>query len=228
VSVNLVKAPAHGFWIQTHTGMAFDLSDPHPSMFRIEDVAYSLAHQCRFTGHCSRHYSVSEHSRHVARMVKPEWRLAALLHEVEEAYIGDLSSPFKALLRSFPGGDSALGCVVAPIKRAAQLAFDLDLYQHSSYSALRRLDIPQMRDRGHAIKQVDLRMLATERRDLMPADPDWGASWFAATGHPKPEPYEWGLSHSDGYNGMGLAFTPEAEVAMFLADFQIYGGTNVG
>lgn len=211
-------APGHGFWIQTRTGVAFDLSDPHPSMFKIEDVAYALAHQCRFTGHCSRHYSVSEHSRHVALSVaevNPEWALAALLHEVEEAYIGDLSSPLKALLRN-NGAGRALAGIVGPIKRSAQVAFNLDLYQRSTYSHLRRLDIVQMRDRGHAIKQADLRMLATERRDLMPLLPDWGPSWFATTGHPAPEPYAWSIP--------GQSFGLEDEVTAFLGTFAAYGG----
>ena len=225
IGPSTAATPSHGFWIQTHAGIAFDLSDPKPHMFRIEDVAYALAHQCRFTGHCARHYSVSEHSRHVARMVKPEWALAALLHEVEEAYIGDLSSPLKALLRN-NGAGRALAGIVDPIRRTAQIAFGLDLYQPSTYSALRRLDIVQMRDRGHAIKQADLRMLATERRDLMPALPDWGASWFAATGHPQPMPYEWGLSLDDCYCGAAFANSAEAEAALFLEAFKEYGGSQ--
>lgn len=207
--------------------MAFDLSAPHPSMFRIEDIAHALAHQCRFTGHCSRHYSVSEHCRHVARMVKPEWRLAALLHEVEEAYIGDLSSPLKALLRN-NGAGRALAGIVDPIKRAAQIAFRLDLYTGSTYSNLRREDIVQQRDRGHAIKQADLRMLATERRDLMPAEPSWEGAWFAATGHPQPMPYEWGLDLDRCYCGAAFANNPEAEMRLFLEDFYVFQADNGG
>jgi len=49
------------YWIQTHSGKRFDLLDPAPEMVDVGDIAHALGMICRFTGHCSRPYSVAEH-----------------------------------------------------------------------------------------------------------------------------------------------------------------------
>lgn len=88
-------------WIQTYSGLKFDLINPHPSMVNIEDIAHALANQCRFNGHCKDFYSVAEHSVYVATFVNqthPELFLDALLHDGEEAYLGDIVTPLKPLL----------------------------------------------------------------------------------------------------------------------------------
>lgn len=66
------------------------------------DIAHSLAYQCRFNGHTNRFYSVAEHSMLIASYVDKqregqnlELRLAALLHDAQEAYIGDIIEPIQ-------------------------------------------------------------------------------------------------------------------------------------
>lgn len=86
-----------GAWIETASGVRFELLNPQPEMVRIEDIAHALANQCRFTGHCREFYSVAEHSWHVARESEPEDMLWGLLHDASEAYITDLSRPLKHL-----------------------------------------------------------------------------------------------------------------------------------
>lgn len=66
----------------------------------INDIAHSLANQCRFTGHTRRFYSVAEHSFHLASEFVENWHnkeLAAyaLLHDASEAYLSDIPRPFK-------------------------------------------------------------------------------------------------------------------------------------
>ncbi len=84
-------------WIQTHSGLAFDLAHPSPEMVRIEDIAHALAHLCRFTGHARVFYSVAQHSILVSERCADEDALWGLLHDGSEAYIGDLAKPLKGL-----------------------------------------------------------------------------------------------------------------------------------
>ena len=85
-------------WIQTYTGVEFDALNPRVEDVNIEDIAHSLSMQCRFTGHCSRFYSVAEHSVHLCDyfMLEPKTALEALLHDGGETYFcGDVAKPAK-------------------------------------------------------------------------------------------------------------------------------------
>ena len=66
----------------------------------LSDIAHSLAHICRFVGHCKRHYSVAEHSLFVADILKRQGypaaaQFAGLMHDAHEAYCGDVVTPIK-------------------------------------------------------------------------------------------------------------------------------------
>lgn len=90
--------------IETHRGGRFDLSDPDPDDVHIEDIAASLAHTCRFGGHCNQFYSVAHHSLHVSRELpsdNPRLQLLGLLHDAGEAYLGDIPRPLKAQFEVF-------------------------------------------------------------------------------------------------------------------------------
>jgi hypothetical protein len=96
-----VKMARAGDWIQTFTGGAFWPLDPRVEDIRIEDIAHALSMLCRYNGHCTRFYSVAEHSVYVSRLVAPEHRLAALLHDASEAYLADVPRPVKPLLQGY-------------------------------------------------------------------------------------------------------------------------------
>lgn len=87
-------------WNQTHTGLKFWLTDPKPDTICIEDIAHSLALQCRYTGHTKTHYSVAQHSIIVSHIVPQELALSALMHDAAEAYIGDIAKPYKDLVET--------------------------------------------------------------------------------------------------------------------------------
>ncbi len=87
-----------GNWIATHSGKRVYLEDPQPQDYCIEDIAHALSNTCRFTGHTPHHYSVAQHSILVSRVVPDGFKLAALLHDASEAYLGDISRPLKNLL----------------------------------------------------------------------------------------------------------------------------------
>lgn len=65
--------------------------------FSIEEVAKVLSHVCRYRGHVPRMYSVAEHSILVANLCPPKHRLWGLLHDVAEAYLGDVPTLEKQL-----------------------------------------------------------------------------------------------------------------------------------
>ena len=84
-------------WITTFVHKKkFDLLNPNPDDIHIEDIAYSLAHVCRFTGHVRRFYSVAEHCMNMTLNLPKELQLAGLLHDASEAYLNDINSPLKS------------------------------------------------------------------------------------------------------------------------------------
>lgn len=90
--------------ITTYSGRILDLDFIESKDVCIADIAHSLAYQCRFNGHTSSFYSVAEHSVLLADLVQVDSRvqnltrrMAALLHDSAEAYIGDITSPVRRL-----------------------------------------------------------------------------------------------------------------------------------
>lgn len=87
--------------IRTYTGKVFDLAILDPESICIEDIAHALSLTARFGGHLEKLYSVAQHSFLTAAHVGSEIKLAALLHDASEAYLGDMPSPFKKMMPDF-------------------------------------------------------------------------------------------------------------------------------
>lgn len=90
-----------GGWIHTASGKKWYLAAPRWQDVDIHDIALHLSRICRFTGACSRFYSVAEHSYWVSYVVPPRMAMAGLLHDAHEAYVGDCSRPLKQLLPDY-------------------------------------------------------------------------------------------------------------------------------
>jgi hypothetical protein len=83
-------------------GGFFDLLNPEVNDYDIEVIAHSLARINRYTGHfVTDCYSVAEHSVLVSLAVDPRYALEGLLHDANEAFTGDVSSPLKRLLPDY-------------------------------------------------------------------------------------------------------------------------------
>lgn len=89
----------------THSGKVIDLDFVRPNDVSSKDIAYSLSFQCRFNGHTKRFYSVAEHSLVLRDLVREESgiqnlnrRMAAILHDAAECYLGDITEPAKGRL----------------------------------------------------------------------------------------------------------------------------------
>lgn len=123
------RAPARPrAWQRMLSGRRLDLLDPSPLDVEMEDIAHGLARVARWNGQTlgPNAFSVAQHSLLVEEIVgriAPEAgvpvRLSALLHDAAEYVIGDMISPFKAVL----GGE--YGVVEERLERAIRLRFGL-------------------------------------------------------------------------------------------------------
>ncbi len=94
-------------WQRMLSGRRLDLLNPSPLDIEIEDIAHGLARVARWNGQTGggQIFSVAQHSVIVAEILKiiepaapARWLLFALLHDGPEYVIGDMISPFKAVL----------------------------------------------------------------------------------------------------------------------------------
>jgi 5'-deoxynucleotidase YfbR-like HD superfamily hydrolase len=99
-------APARA-WQRMLSGRRLDLLDPSPLDIEIGDIAHGLARVARWNGQTrgDHAYSVAQHSLLVEDIFRamhpdapPHRLLAALLHDAPEYVIGDMISPFKAVV----------------------------------------------------------------------------------------------------------------------------------
>ncbi len=88
-------------WLQTASGLAFDLEAPEAEDVDPYDIAHALAYLCRFGGRAQHFYSVAQHSVLVSYLVPEEFALAGLLHDGAEAYVGDLARPVRRMIHGF-------------------------------------------------------------------------------------------------------------------------------
>jgi 5'-deoxynucleotidase YfbR-like HD superfamily hydrolase len=94
-------------WQRMLSGRRLDLLDPSPLDVEVADIAHGLARVARWNGqtHGAHIFSVAQHTLLVEAVMRERMprvdvsvRLAALLHDAPEYVIGDMISPFKAVL----------------------------------------------------------------------------------------------------------------------------------
>ena len=117
-------------WQRMLSGRRLDLLDPSPLDIEIADIAHGLARVARWNGQTegAHIYSVAQHSLLVDVVARGRWpsldrsaRLAILLHDAPEYVIGDMISPFKAVI----GGSYKV--VEARLLAAIHLRFGLPI-----------------------------------------------------------------------------------------------------
>lgn len=177
----MTTAPA--IFKQTRSGRAFPLPGfTHADIDLDGDVPETLARICRYGGSVPGNaYSVAQHCVIGADAALEETgdpRLAAyvLLHDAHEAVIGDITTPVAKWLQSLAielyGVDHA--GVIDGVIACAKAQLDLSVWRAAG---LPRPGAAQQR----VIAQYDLRLLATEKRQLLvPARRSWGAAIDAA------------------------------------------------
>jgi hypothetical protein len=146
--------------IMLGSGTYFDFEAPETSLLTIEDYAYGLAAANRFAGQCVSRvtgkrvfYTVAEHCVRMSYAVPEGSEYDALMHEGGEPTCGDVVGPLKSLCPDYKTVEKR--CERASFERFKVSMSDPDL-----------------------IKLYDLRMLATEKRDLMPMSEGDTWSWI--------------------------------------------------
>ena len=159
-------------WQRMLSGRRLDLIDPSPLDIEIADIAHGLARVARWNGQTSgaHIFSVAQHTllveavmRTQAPRIDEKLRLAALLHDAPEYVIGDMISPFKAVL----GGDYKL--IEKRLLSAIHIRFGLSAELNPSMTA-------QIKDADRGAAYLEATMLAgfseAEAKRLFGRDPD--------------------------------------------------------
>ncbi len=137
-------------WINTVSGKKFSILDPQEDQIDITDIAKGLSHIGRYSGQTKVFYSVAEHSYLASYAIdqRDDLPLMALLHDSAEAYLGDVTSPLKALLPEYKGIEILVLSII-----------------------LRKFGLPPALP--HEVEEVDRRMLATEAEVLFETNEEW-------------------------------------------------------
>lgn len=136
-------------WISLHSGKRIAIEELTEDQIVLSDIIHSLSNICRFGGHCNEFYSVAEHSVRLAIECPLFLKQPALLHDMAEAYINDITSFLK---RKY-----------APdiVKLEDDILIKIYHKFHVDYS-LHLL-----------LKPYESKLLATEVRDIMPEQVDF-------------------------------------------------------
>ena len=136
-----------GPWIQTYSGYKFDFVNLDTNVICIRDIAHALSNICRYTGHTNEFYSVAQHSVLASYIVPKEDAFTASIHDATEAYLSDISKPLKLLLPEYNALEDRIWLKIAE-----------------------RFNLPAVLP--STVKQADIILLATEKRDLLGDEPD--------------------------------------------------------
>lgn len=142
--------------IQLASGAYFDFLEPWKTPISIEDIAAGLSRVCRFTGQLALSpeevYVVAQHVVLASENCEPGFELDALMHDASESVANDMASPLKQLLPCYKQVEERI---------------------EENFAGLFGLIFPM----PPQVKAIDLVMLATEKRDIMPKvdnDEKWG------------------------------------------------------
>jgi 5'-deoxynucleotidase YfbR-like HD superfamily hydrolase len=123
-------------WQRMLSGRRLDLLDPSPLDVEIADIAHGLARVARWNGQTegAHIFSVAQHSLLVETVARARWpsidrvaRLAILLHDAPEYVVGDMISPFKAVIGgAYKGVEARLLAAIhlrfgLPVKRTEEV-----------------------------------------------------------------------------------------------------------
>lgn len=143
------------FRLLTYSGIYVNFIKPEPNTMRIIDIAHGLGNECRYASQCRVHYPVAQHCVIASHIVPNSLAKEALFHDSTEAYLKDLPTWLKILLPEYKEIEEVF-------EIAIRTKFNLTL------------NVEERKNIKKIIKEYDYKLLATEKRDLMPQDgEDW-------------------------------------------------------
>lgn len=106
-------------WIQTTYNRKIDFKKPDPEQLIIEDIASGLSNMPRFAGQLKQFYSVAEHCimaerQYVQDVEFPDKETckAILMHDATEAFMCDVPTPLKKMLKDYQRIETRLNEVI--------------------------------------------------------------------------------------------------------------------
>jgi hypothetical protein len=176
----------------TASGIYVNFAKPEPDTFRINDIAHGLSNECRYASQASEFYSVAQHCVLASYLVPNALAYEALFHDATEAYIKDLPTWLKSLLPEYKEIEELF-------EVAIRTKFGLPVDEET-----RNIN-------KKLIKEADWKLLATEKRDLMPHD---GEVWpLLKNVSPMPFPI--------------IPWSPKEAKARFLARYEELVGLQI-
>lgn len=171
-----------GPWIETYTGKAFHLLKPKADDVDLEDIIHALAHINRYTGHLELPYTVGQHTIFVKAMMDNAFIgythdrmcILGLMHDFEEAYIGDISGPMKAAIRDTNIGANAFNRIGTGVRKAIFEHFDVEPPNDQEKKILKFFDFKAlwleshilMKRKGHTHMDLTLNVLRSRWEEL--------------------------------------------------------------
>ncbi len=154
------------------------------------EIAHALAHLNRFSGNAMTPVSVGLHTLlGLDLCASATERVYWLLHDCHEARLGEVTTPMKAATAAIAaelyGAD--LAARIEDVRRTLERRHDQAIYRAAG------LPLPDALV-TYAIKAVDLRALATERRDFCrrgPSPRDWAIDAMTPPVQPSPKVWRW-------------------------------------
>jgi hypothetical protein len=137
-------------WVLTYTGRKFNFNDLMNNDIQILDIAHALSMTCRYGGATKYFYSVAQHSVYLSEEILKDTHdqflsFDALMHDAEEAYVGDMKTPLKSMIPVF-----------------SEIALQVDKGIRQKFAHLNLAS--EMQEKT---KEYDRRILLDERKALM-------------------------------------------------------------
>jgi len=92
-------------YLTSLSGQNIDLFEPQVKDFKLSDIVIGLSNECRLGGQMHRDYKVAQHSMLVAWLMMQdgyrEYALYGLLHDAPEAYLKDIPTPLKVVMKEY-------------------------------------------------------------------------------------------------------------------------------